>query len=189
MSLAVKDRRDYWKRRYETKRAAGQCVTSGCANRARKGKTLCAKHAERNRWSSWGRKKERRVSERERLPEDRTGTTAHFTIIAREEGPGEPGIREVKGYITANTYPDGRLGEIFVRVGKAGSSEMWLDMWAMSCSIALQRGATVDELFGKFIGQRFEPSGYVKWLEGVPRCTSVVDMVSRFLINKFGAKE
>jgi ribonucleoside-diphosphate reductase alpha chain len=129
------------------------------------------------------------MSERERLPEDRTGTTTHFTILTREESQdGIPSVREVKGYITANTYPDGRLGEIFVRVGKAGSTEAWLDMWAVSCSIALQLGATVDELFSKFVGQRFEPSGSVKWLNGMTRCTSVVDMVAKYLLEKFGEK-
>jgi hypothetical protein len=182
------DRRAYWKQRYDARRAEGLCVTSGCSALAVEGKTLCEKHAARNRWAMQ-RNKERQVSERERLPEDRAGTTVHFTILAREEGQdGTPSVREVKGYITSNTYPDGRLGEIFVRVGKAGSSEAWIDVWAIACSIALQRGATVDEVFGKFVGQRFEPSGSVKWLNGMTRCTSVVDAVSRYLIGKFGEK-
>lgn len=127
---------------------------------------------------------------REKLPTDRAGKTSRFTLTARVENEdGSVTLREMKGYIQANTYEDGRLGEFFVRVGKPGSSEAWLDTWAISCSIALQHGATVDELLSKFVGTRFEPSGSVKWLPGVDRCTSMADMVSRFLISRYGNKE
>lgn len=136
------------------------------------------------------RKRKKGMGEREKLPNDREGTTSRFTMLVREEQPdGSATIREMKGYIQANTYADGRLGEFFVRVGKPGSSEAWLDTWAIACSIALQHGASVDELLGKFVGQRFEPSGSVKWLPGVDRCTSMADMVSRFLISRYGNKE
>lgn len=134
--------------------------------------------------------RKRKRGMREKLPNDREGMTSRFTMLVREEQPdGSATLREVKGYIQANTYEDGRLGEFFVRVGKPGSSEAWLDTWAISCSIALQHGATVDELLGKFVGTRFEPSGSVKWLPGVDRCTSMADMVSRFLISRYGNKE
>lgn len=132
---------------------------------------------------------------RERLPDDRSGKTRHFTILYREEKKTPEGkptsevvLHEMKGYITANTYPDGRLGEIFVRVGKAGATEAWLDAWALSSSIALQHGAGVDELFGKFVGMRFEPSGAVKWMDGIDRCSSPPDLISRYLIKNYSNK-
>lgn len=146
------------------------------------------------------RKKERGM--KERLEVDRAGTTHHFTITARCdlhdagdaaqlrdcEKCGGSGVYEVKGYITVNTYPDGRLGEIFVGVGKTTSTEAWIDQWARAASFALQYGAPVDEFFGKFVATRFEPSGATRH-KVIKRCTSVLDYVARWVLLRFGTAE
>lgn len=124
---------------------------------------------------------------REKLENDRAGVIQHFKILSREEQPnGEVGIKETSGYIQAGEYPDGRLGEVFIRVGKPGSSEALLDQFAVAASIALQHGAGVEELFGKFTHTSFEPSGAVKGVDGIERCLSVLDLVARYLIGKYG---
>jgi ribonucleoside-diphosphate reductase alpha chain len=131
----------------------------------------------------------KREQRREKLPNDRKGTTLHFTIIERYEDSttGEAKVREVKGYLSTGEYEDGRLGEVFFKLGKAGSSEALLDQLGVASSMALQYGCGVDELFGKYVNTRFEPSGAVLGVGGVQRCTSVLDMAARFLIARYGA--
>jgi len=124
---------------------------------------------------------------RKRLSDTRKGRTQHFTIIARNED-GD-GVYEVKGYIQSGEYDDGTLGEVFVKMGKPGSSEAVYDAWATSASIALQHGAPVEELLGKHVNTRFEPSGAVRGVDGISRCTSPLDLMSRWLISKYGRAE
>ena len=124
---------------------------------------------------------------RERLEDTREGVTQKFKIIARAEDGS--GVYEVKGYVQSGLYADGRLGEVFIKIGKPGSSEAVYDAWATSTSIALQRGATVDELMQKFLNTRFEPSGAVVDVAGIKRCTSPLDLVARWILAKYGTKE
>lgn len=148
-------------------------------------------------------RKARRQVMRERMADLRTGVTHHFTIIARcnklkcvagKVGVencsrcGGAGVREVDGYITCNTYDDGRLGEIFIRIGKAGNEEAIYEQWAISASMALQFGVPVDAYFRKFLATQFEPSGATKNTK-IKRCTSVLDYVARYVLMNFGSKE
>ena len=121
---------------------------------------------------------------RERLDDTREGVTQKFKITARAEDGS--GTYEVKGFIQSGLYGDGRLGEIFVKIGKPGASEAVYDAWATSTSIALQRGATVDELMQKFLNTRFEPSGAVQDVAGIRRCPSPLDLVARYILTKYG---
>jgi ribonucleoside-diphosphate reductase alpha chain len=124
---------------------------------------------------------------RERLQRDREGEILRFRIISNAvDGSG---LYETKGYIQSGVYPDGRLGEVFVKVGRPGASEALMDQWAISTSVALQHGAPVDELLRKFVGTQFEPSGAVVGVDGIKRCTSPLDLVSRYLLSKYGTKE
>lgn len=123
---------------------------------------------------------------RKRLEETRIGVTQKFTVIAKDDD-GE--IYEVEGYVQSGLYPDGKLGELFVKIGKAGSSETLLDQWAVAVSTALQYGAPVDAFLKKFDNTRFEPSGGVKGVAGITRCTSLVDLIARWALSKYGQKE
>jgi ribonucleoside-diphosphate reductase alpha chain len=123
--------------------------------------------------------------EREKLPDDREGVTHHFVIMSAHP---DGGTYDVDGYITTGQYPDGRLGELFVKVGKSDGSHAMLDQWAISVSYALQYGAPLDGFLGKFVGARFEPSGATKNKE-IPRCTSPVDYVARYLLLRYGTPE
>lgn len=130
---------------------------------------------------------------RERLNDVREGITHHFMIIAQKskqenDDPNTPSeIYEVDGYLTTGTYGDGRLGEIFLKMGRHGGEQAVFDAWATAASVALQHGASVDVLFSKWVGISFEPSGATKNAE-VPRCSSVLDYCARVLIRKYGRR-
>lgn len=125
---------------------------------------------------------------REKLPVDRSGVTQKFTIFAREEDEDthEARIVEKDIYLTANTYPDGRLGELFIHIGKAGHTEGVYNEWAKGVSRSLQHGIPVDELFRQHVGTRFAPEGATTNKE-FPRCTSILDLVSRWILSRYGS--
>ena len=145
----------------------------------------------------------KRAGRRTRLPDLRPGKILHFTIFAAVPGGQPPGkgkrnvkkravvvldcIVEVDGYVTTGLYPDGRLGEVFLRLGKPGGEVAVFDQWALAFSMALQHGADVDALCGKFVGSRFEPSGPTS-VPGIPRCTSVLDLACRWLLARYGVE-
>jgi ribonucleoside-diphosphate reductase alpha chain len=113
---------------------------------------------------------------RERLPEIRKGITRKFVVYTRDG-------QEIDGYITTGVYEDGRLGEIFVTVGKMGDSSRLIDSWAKAVSVLLQQGTPVEDVFRKHVGECFDPYGATSCKE-VPRCTSVVDFVSKWVLHK-----
>lgn len=130
---------------------------------------------------------------RQYLAIERPGVTLHFTIFAalppKEDGSPN-GVEEVDGYLTTGLYADGRLGEIFIRVAKeAAALGPMMDQWAIAFSCALQYGVSVNFLCKKFIASRFEPSGPVRGVRGIERCTSPVDLICRFLKERYGEKE
>ncbi|HMQ97265.1 MAG TPA: hypothetical protein PKC42_04165, partial [Candidatus Nanoperiomorbaceae bacterium] len=64
------------------------------------------------------------------------------------------------GYITAGSYPDDGLGEVFLKVAKQGSTLAGLmDAFSIAISVALQYGVPLEKFVEKFINMRFEPAG------------------------------
>ena len=85
---------------------------------------------------------------RERLPKRRTSQTTSFTVGGAE------------GYLTAGTYDDGRLGEVFLKFGKQGSTLAGvMDAFSIVTSVALQYGVPLETFVEKFTNMRFEPAG------------------------------
>ena len=85
---------------------------------------------------------------RTRLPKSRRGRTYSFAIAGAE------------GYMTANEYEDGRLGEVFIKMSKQGSTLAGvMDAFSVSISIALQYGVPLETYVVKFTNMRFEPAG------------------------------
>jgi len=122
---------------------------------------------------------------REYLPQTRKSITHKFEIA------------DHKGYLTVGLYEDGRPGEIFVNVAKQGSTVRgMIDAWALSMSMNLQYGGTVQDLFSKFRHQKFEPAGFVRNSEAqgsldlnrpvIRTASSVVDYIAQFMLNTFG---
>ena len=85
---------------------------------------------------------------RKRLPKSRPSTTTSFTVGGAE------------GYLTAGSYPDGGLGELFIKLGKQGSTLAGvMDAFSISVSIGLQYGVPLETFVQKFTNVSFEPAG------------------------------
>jgi len=133
---------------------------------------------------------------RERLPADRPGVNQKFTIFSKRPDDQGGGIEEIDIYLTANVYPDdypnptrrGQLGEVFLRIGKAGGTEAIYDEWAKTTSRSLQYGVPVDDLFWQHVGTHFTPFGATS-NKDFPRCTSILDLLSRWILARFGSAE
>ncbi|WP_448627479.1 vitamin B12-dependent ribonucleotide reductase [Geodermatophilus sp. URMC 64] len=85
---------------------------------------------------------------RKRLPKKRTSVTTSFSVAGAE------------GYMTAGMYEDGSLGEVFLKLGKQGSTLAGvMDAFSIALSIALQHGVPLETYIQKFTNMRFEPAG------------------------------
>jgi ribonucleoside-diphosphate reductase alpha chain len=62
--------------------------------------------------------------------------------------------------MTAGSYPDDGLGEVFLKLGKQGSTLAGvMDAFSIAISIALQYGVPLEAYVSKFVNMRFEPAG------------------------------
>jgi ribonucleoside-diphosphate reductase alpha chain len=62
--------------------------------------------------------------------------------------------------MTAGTYPDGVLGEVFLKLGKQGSTLAGvMDAFSIAVSIGLQYGVPLETYVQKFTNVSFEPAG------------------------------
>ena len=85
---------------------------------------------------------------RKRLPKTRSSRTTSFSVGGAE------------GYLTAGAYDDGALGEVFLKLGKQGSTLAGvMDAFSVAISIALQYGVPLEAFVSKFVNMRFEPAG------------------------------
>ncbi len=106
---------------------------------------------------------------RKRLPKKRPSQTVSFTVGGAE------------GYLTAGSYPDDGLGEIFVKLGKQGSTLAGvMDAFSMSISVGLQYGIPLEFYVSKFSNLRFEPAGMTDDPD-IRIATSVMDYLFRRL--------
>jgi ribonucleoside-diphosphate reductase alpha chain len=111
---------------------------------------------------------------RKRMPGTRESVTHKFSIAGHE------------GYITAGTYADGTVGEIFLTdIGKEGSTlRGMMNAFATSISIALQYGVPLETLVRKFSYMRFDPEGITGNPE-IPFAKSLPDYIMRWLASRF----
>jgi ribonucleoside-diphosphate reductase alpha chain len=85
---------------------------------------------------------------RKRLPKSRPSRTTSFNVGGAE------------GYMTAGAYEDGALGEVFLKLGKQGSTLAGvMDAFSIAVSIGLQYGVPLETYVQKFTNLRFEPAG------------------------------
>jgi ribonucleoside-diphosphate reductase alpha chain len=62
--------------------------------------------------------------------------------------------------MTAGAYADGALGEVFLKLGKQGSTLAGvMDAFSIAVSIGLQYGVPLETFVEKFTNLRFEPAG------------------------------
>ena len=83
--------------------------------------------------------------------------------------------------MTAGSYPDDGLGEVFLKLGKQGSTLAGvMDAFSMAVSIALQYGVPLEKFVEKFTNLRFEPAGMTDDPD-VRMAQSIMDYVFRRL--------
>lgn len=114
---------------------------------------------------------------RRRLPARRHGLTTSFMVGGAE------------GYLTASSDEDGQLGEIFLKLGKQGSTLAGvMDAFAIAVSIGVQYGIPLETFAEKFTGMQFEPRGMTSDPD-VRIATSVLDYVFRRLCIDYLPRE
>jgi len=85
-------------------------------------------------------------------------------------------------HIIRSFYDDGRLGEIFVTVGKNGSTVKGLqEVLCMIISKALQYGVPADVLAKTMRHHEFSPNGFVYNHPFIKSASSIPDLMSKFL--------
>ena len=104
---------------------------------------------------------------RRRLPKKRPSQTVSFTVGGAE------------GYLTTGSYPDDGLGEVFIKLGKQGSTLAGvMDAFSIAVSVGLQYGIPLESYVAKFTNLRFEPAGMTDDPD-VRIATSVMDYLFR----------
>jgi ribonucleoside-diphosphate reductase alpha chain len=106
---------------------------------------------------------------RRRLPKQRSAVVTRFAVGGSE------------GYMTASTYPDGDVGEVFLKLGKQGSTLAGvMDAFSVAISVSLQYGVPLEKWVEKFTNMRFEPAGITDDPD-IRMVSSVMDYIFRRL--------
>lgn len=109
-------------------------------------------------------------AEREKLPNRRQGYTQKAIIGGH------------KIYLHTGEFADGRLGEIFVDMGKEGAAfRAVMHNFATAVSIGLQYGVPLESFVDAFIATKFEPAGLVHGNETIKKASSILDYIFREL--------
>src|SRR6476659_1785589 len=110
---------------------------------------------------------------RKRLPKKRPAQMTSFAVGGAE------------GYMTASSYPDDGLGEIFLKMSKQGSTLAGvMDAFSIAISIGLQYGVPLETYVSKFVNMRFEPAGMTDDPD-IRLSSSVMDYIFRRLALDF----
>jgi ribonucleoside-diphosphate reductase alpha chain len=106
---------------------------------------------------------------RKRLPKQRDSRTTSFTVGGAE------------GYMTSGAHDDGELGEVFLKLGKQGSTLAGvMDAFSIAVSIGLQYGVPLETYVSKFTNLSFEPAGLTDDAD-VRMAKSIMDYIFRRL--------
>ena len=83
--------------------------------------------------------------------------------------------------MTASSYPDDGVGEVFLKLGKQGSTLAGvMDAFSMAISVGLQYGIPLESYVAKFTNLRFEPAGMTDDPD-IRIATSMMDYIFRRL--------
>ncbi|HEY1639727.1 MAG TPA: adenosylcobalamin-dependent ribonucleoside-diphosphate reductase [Streptosporangiaceae bacterium] len=106
---------------------------------------------------------------RRRLPRQRSAMVTRFSVAGAE------------GYMTASSYPDDGVGEVFLKLGKQGSTLAGvMDAFSIAISVGLQYGIPLESYVAKFTNMRFEPAGITDDAD-IRMASSVMDYIFRRL--------
>ena len=109
--------------------------------------------------------------------------TSRFRLPKRRRGfTQEAKVGGHKIFLRTGDYDDGQLGEIFIDMHKEGAAfRSLMNCFAISVSMGLQHGVSLEEFVEQFTFTRFEPQGAVEGHPNVKFATSIVDYVFRVL--------
>src|SRR5258708_32179713 len=106
---------------------------------------------------------------RRRLPKQRSATVTRFSVAGAE------------GYMTASSYPGDGIGEVFLKLGKQGSTLAGvMDAFSIAISVGLQYGIPLESYVAKFTNMRFDPAGITDDPD-IRMTSSVMDYIFRRL--------
>jgi ribonucleoside-diphosphate reductase alpha chain len=106
---------------------------------------------------------------RRHMPKQRSATVTRFSVAG------------AKGYMTASSYPDDGIGEVFLKLGKQGSTLAGvMDAFSIAISVGLQYGIPLESYVAKFTNMRFDPAGITDDPD-VRMAASVMDYIFRRL--------
>ncbi len=106
---------------------------------------------------------------RRRLPKQRSATVTRFSVAGAE------------GYMTASSYPGDGIGEVFLKLGKQGSTLAGvMDAFSIAISVGLQYGIPLESYVAKFTNMRFDPAGITDDPD-IRMASSVMDYIFRRL--------
>ncbi len=117
-------------------------------------------------------------AQRTRLPDRRKGYIQKSTVGGH------------KVYLHTGEFDDGSLGEIFIDMHKEGAAfRSLMNNFAISVSLGLQYGVSLDEYVDAFVFTRFEPAGDVTGNDRISRATSILDYIFRELAVSYLGRE
>jgi ribonucleoside-diphosphate reductase alpha chain len=106
---------------------------------------------------------------RRRLPRQRSAMVTRFSVAGAE------------GYMTASSYPGDGIGEVFLKLGKQGSTLAGvMDAFSIAISVGLQYGIPLESYVAKFTNMRFDPAGITDDPD-IRMASSVMDYIFRRL--------
>jgi len=111
--------------------------------------------------------------ERKRMSDERPGITHKASVGGQD------------AYFHIGLYEDGRPGEIFIDIAKAGSTlHGIMDMASMLMSVGLQHGVPLEVFVDKLKGLKFEPDGITRNRQ-IPFASSIPDYLGKWLEKRF----
>ncbi|KKM98909.1 hypothetical protein LCGC14_1153190 [marine sediment metagenome] len=115
---------------------------------------------------------------RKRLPATRQSVTHKVTIT-------DPIAGAIDVYIIVGFYVDGSPGELFLKVGKWGSTlHGLLDVIGIETSLLLQFGVPLHQIAAKLRGMKFVPEGATDNPD-IASCLSLVDYIFTWLEREY----
>ena len=150
----------------------GQPLSDGKSESSKKDQGMAAEPrpaAPGDRARAQGRREGVYTPIRKRLPKSRASRTTSFTVGGAE------------GYMTSGAHDDGELGEVFLKLGKQGSTLAGvMDAFSIAVSIGLQYGVPLETYVSKFTNLSFEPAGLTDDAD-VRMAKSIMDYIFRRL--------
>lgn len=121
------------------------------------------------------------MAKRRVLPDTRDSIT-HKVYIESDQG-------RVSLFVTVGMYANGDPGELWMSVGKQGSTLRGMtDTAAIAISLMLQHRVPLKTIVDQFKNHSYLPNGPTSNPE-IPHCASIIDYVVRWLEFKFLKEE